>query len=440
MNQLKINDNSLIKKENFSCIKKLVSKIADKTLEQLEQESLFVFTNILKNTEDLSNNQMIIKSLSDYYCTENVLGFIGYGDERLVIKSRFSDDKDFFFQYLLKKVFKFQNFLKLETNSDFSNSLFNFLLFLFPNYLNKAMRKGLFKKYINNKYNDENIKGVIDIDRHIKKNIPFDGKVAYNQREFSYDNNLMELVRHTIEFIKRKPYGNCLLIKVKNEVKKVIDATYNYKKEDKQKIIEWNKKNSIHHAFYHEYCLLQRICLLILRYRGHNIGSGFKRIYGILFDGAWLWEEYVNLLIDDYFYHPKNKAGIGAQRLFCNNIGLIYPDFISRDFNPRKIADAKYKPYTNIGNQDYLQILAYMYRFDAKIGYFLYPESDNTEDKQLLLNSGTTFDNNVKPRNDIRVIKHGLKIPKNVKDYETFESLMKINEQEFIEIFKTMLC
>ena len=35
----------------------------------------------------------------------------------------------------------------------------------------------------------------------------------------------MELVRHTIEFIKRKPYGNKLLIKVKDEVKLVIDAT-----------------------------------------------------------------------------------------------------------------------------------------------------------------------------------------------------------------------
>ena len=87
------------------------------------------------------------------------------------------------------------------------------------------MRKGLFKKYIRHRYNDGNVKGTIDVARHIEKNTPFVGNVAYSQREFSYDNSLMELVRHTIEFIKRKPYGNKLLIKVKDEVKLVIDAT-----------------------------------------------------------------------------------------------------------------------------------------------------------------------------------------------------------------------
>ena len=86
------------------------------------------------------------------------------------------------------------------------------------------MRKGLFKKYVRNRYNDGNVKGTIDIARHIEKNTPFTGSVAYSQREFSYDNNLMELVRHTIEFIKRKPYGNKLLKKAKDEVKQIVDA------------------------------------------------------------------------------------------------------------------------------------------------------------------------------------------------------------------------
>lgn len=52
-------------------------------------------------------------------------------------------------------------------------------------------------------------------------------------------------------------------------------------------------------------------------------------------------------------------------------VGLIYPDFISRDNKKRIIADAKYKPIDHIGNKDYLQILAYMFRFDAKLGYYL---------------------------------------------------------------------
>lgn len=56
-----------------------------------------------------------------------------------------------------------------------------------------------------------------------------------------------------------------------------------------------------------------------------------------------------------------NKGGKGAQRLFDGKIGLIYPDFISRDNEMRIIADAKYKLIENIRNRDSLQILAYMF-------------------------------------------------------------------------------
>lgn len=271
--------------------------------------------------------------------------------------------------------------------------------------------------------------------RHIEKNTPFTGNVAYCQREFSYDNNLVELIRHTIEFIKRKPYGNNLLIKVKEEVKLVIDATPRYELYDRQKIIEANKKNSVRHAYYREYLALQHLCILILQHQKHQIGLGSKQIYGILFDGAWLWEEYINSLVDDVFYHPMNKGGTGAQRLFGGNIGLIYPDFISRDNKTRIIADAKYKPIDNIGNKDYLQVLAYMFRFDAKAGYYLYPEAAGSEDMKLWMNKGSTYESNVVPRDDIYITKHGLRIPSNAESYEGFVIMMKQSEDEFKQVF-----
>ena len=271
--------------------------------------------------------------------------------------------------------------------------------------------------------------------RHIEQNTPFTGNVAYSQREFSYDNNLMELVRHTIEFIKGKPYGNNLLIRVKDEVKLVIEATPRYEQYDRQKIVEANKKNAVRHAYFREYLALQRLCLLILQHQKHQIGSGSRQIYGILFDGAWLWEEYVSSLIDDVFFHPMNKGGTGAQRLFDGNVGLIYPDFISRDNETRIIADAKYKPIDNIGNKDYLQVLAYMFRFDAKAGYYLYPEAAGTADRRLWMNKGSTYEANVAPRDDICLTKHGLKIPVDAENYEMFVFQMKVSEAEFRQVF-----
>jgi len=436
MKLLKIKDNSQRKKDAFSYIATLTGKIADKTLGQLEREGVFVFPEIVKDAEDITWDQMIIQSVNNTYRSGNVMGVLGCGDERLIIASRFGgEDEDFFFQYLLDCVLDFPNIVDMKSDANQDNRLFNFLLFLFPYYLKTAMRKGLFKRYIRHRYNDGNVKGAIDIARHIEKNTPFTGSVAYSQREFSYDNSLMELVRHTIEFIQRKPYGNHLLIKVKDEVKRVIDATPSYELYDRQRIIEQNKKDTVRHAYFREYLALQRLCLLILRHQKHQIGSGSKQIYGILFDGAWLWEEYVNSLIENTFYHPMNKGGKGAQRLFDGNIGLIYPDFISRDNEKRIIADAKYKPIDNIGNRDYLQVLAYMFRFDAKAGYYLYPEAEGVDDLKLWMNRGSTYEANVTPRDDISITKHGLKIPMDMSDYAGFVARMRTYEQEFIRAF-----
>ena len=242
----------------------------------------------------------------------------------------------------------------------------------------------------------------------------------------------MELIRHTIEYIKSKPYGNKLLGTIKEEVDLVIEATAEYNASDRRRIIENNQKNVVRHAFYHEYRALQQLCILILRNEKHQIGLGTKRVYGILFDGAWLWEEYMNLLIGEMFFHPMNKGGHGAQWLFAGNTGLIYPDFIGRDQNQRIIADAKYKPVENIGNKDYLQVLAYMFRFHAKQGYFLYPESQNRDSLELRINSGVSFENNVFPREDIKVIKHGLLVPDKVSNYEEFLQAIGKNEKKFV--------
>lgn len=222
-----------------------------------------------------------------------------------------------------------------------------------------------------------------------------------------------------------------MLIRVKDEVKLVVEATQSYELYDRQKIIDANKKNTIRHTYFREYLALQRLCLLILQ---HQIGAGSKQIYGILFDGSWLWEEYVNSLIEEAFFHPRNKSRKGAQKLFEGNIGEIYPDFISRDDKMRIIADAKYKPIGNIGSKDYLQVLAYMFRFDAKEGYYLYPETETIKDLKLHMNSGSTYKGNVKPREDIHVTKHGLKIPVEADCYSVFSARMQESESEFRKV------
>ena len=230
MKQLLIKDNQYKSKSYFSEIKDVVDCIADKTLAELEKEGVFVFPSSVRESEDLTNDQMILQSYNDMYVSGNVMGFLGVENQRLVIESRFSrGERDYFFQYLLEKILEFPNFINLETSANQDERLFSLLLFLFPRYLRNAMRKGLFKTYICKKYNDGNVRGSIDVARHIKNNTPFIGNIAYSKREYSYDNYLIELVRHTIEYIKGKNCGRMLLDTIKDEVNQIIQATPEYR-------------------------------------------------------------------------------------------------------------------------------------------------------------------------------------------------------------------
>jgi 5-methylcytosine-specific restriction endonuclease McrBC regulatory subunit McrC len=432
---VKINDNSSVSKSEFMEIENLVGRILNKTLSQLEKENIFVFPELVKESEDITGKQMIIQEVNNNYRSSNVMGFLGCGDERLIIESRFSNGPDdYFFQYLLEKVLEFPNILDLNTDYHQNDRTFNLLLFLFPYYLKQAMRKGAFKTYTQRKFNDGNVKGTIDFGRHIQKNTPFVGTIAYSKREFSYDNYLMEMIRHTIEFIKKKFCGQRILRKVKDEISSVVSVTPNYKNYDCQKIIIENKKNPLRHAYYHEYRSLQRLCIMILQHDKLQTELGIHQIQGVLFDGAWLWEEYVNLIISSEFYHPMNKKGRGAQQLFSTDtgkVGLIYPDFLGKNNHNRVVADAKYKPIGNIGNKDYLQILAYMFRFGARKGLYLYPESHKNKSKTFNLNSGLSFENNVAARNDTQVVKLGFAIPQEVNSYKEFRQQMVESEAVF---------
>ena len=131
-----------------------------------------------------------------------------------------------------------------------------------------------------------------------------------------------------------------------------------------------------------------------------------------------------------------NKKKLGVQKFF-DRAGTIYPDFLGRNPINRVIADAKYKPAKNIYGRDYLQILAYMFRFESKRGYFLYPQSGEQRDGQFIhlrLNQGITYEKNVSPREDIDVIKLGFVIPRYSNNYKEFVRQMEESERLFFQL------
>ncbi len=318
--------------------------------------------------------------------TGNIMGFIGCGGTEITIHSRFSTnyEDDYFMQYLLQKVFAINIF---DLNHSRSNeSALDMAVLMFPYFLQKALLQGLYREYRRIEYNDDRVRGSIDFNRHIKLNYPFrNGKVAYTTKEYRYDNSITQLVRHTIEYIKSLKSSSYILFAnedIKAYVQTIIDATPSYRKGDLAKVMAQNVRPKIH-PYYSEYRPLQRLCLQILRHERISYGQNSERIHGVLFDGAWLWEEYLGIIMKKaHFVHSKNKERQGGLPVYINRArGKIYPDYI----HPLVVADAKYKRYyrqvedaveLGIPREDLYQMISYLHLTDRNIGILICPRDD----------------------------------------------------------------
>ena len=352
-------------------------------------------------------------------------GFIGINDLQITIHSRFSEKEakeDYFLHYMLQKVLSVNLFdLKHTTTNE---QVLDFLFYLFPYYLKNALSQGLYKAYERKEYNDANARGTIDINRHIKTNVPFNGRVAYRTREFSHDNNLTQLIRHTIEYIRTRKIGNALLQNDPDtQAYVIILATPTYKKQDKLKVIQNNQKIT-HHPYFTKYAPLQKLCLKILNHEHLKYGKEKDKVFGLLFDVAWLWEEYLaTLLTRQGFKHPDNRRktngvwlGFHKTENHKNNAFLRFPDFYDQEPDGI-IIDAKYKHKIN-DVADVNQIITYLYRLKGRLGLFIQP-SINPDDSRSYALRGYGIDQNA------HLIKYQIPIPTNQTSYKAFVMKMR---------------
>ena len=423
---MRITDNQhRIAKEDFVAeYPKLSQAVLDRTLDNLSKEdNIFIFPNDLMNSPDLDKDQKILETVNQEIKTGNVIGFLGYGQERLTLSSRFSDgSNDHFLHYLLQKVLNI-NLTSLDVGLSPEDKLYQLLVYLFTKYLQAALRKGLYKEYQRFSHNDSHVKGVIDVGNHLKRNVPFTGNIAYTTREFTYDNPLMQLIRHTIEYIETQKSFGALLDNNRETMAEVTRVTPSYKLADRAKFIRINKTKPLRHAYFREYRKLQELCLMILNREKHGLGYQEQKIHGILFDVAWLWEEYVHTLLPKDFIHPRNKEKKGGISVFSGGKRKVYPDFYNREL--KTVLDAKYKKLEltekGINRDDLFQLISYAYILQAEKAGLIFPSIDQTVSSEIgkVLGYG------------VLLKKCSIQIPQKVSSYSEFYEMLEMSEKIF---------
>lgn len=141
-----------------------------------ESHSLRLFTLAFDNQEG---------SARTWINTGNCMGVVRLRDKgggrsvQIEIGSRFDEGrKPFFLTYLLSRVFGGSI---VDLVSLGRESLWDMLLaFVFRRRLLAASAVGLFKQYRTFGHNDDRVRGRIDVDEHLRRNVPFCGRVMFH--------------------------------------------------------------------------------------------------------------------------------------------------------------------------------------------------------------------------------------------------------------------
>ncbi|HFI0457283.1 TPA: guanosine 5'-monophosphate oxidoreductase [Streptococcus suis] len=397
----------------------LVEKLSNRTLKQLAGEDFLLFPPNINQSSDLRAEQSIFELRNGQWWTCNLAGFLAGQGESMTIRSRFSldDGDDFFLQYMLETVLHY-NVTKHQLNSQRNQSFYDLLVFLFPYYLNQAMSKGIYKEYVRNNYNDSHLRGRIDISQHIRQNALFTGRIAYQTREFSFDNPVNQLIRHTIEKIC---HHHVFILDteptIREHVQVIRQLTPSYSLMDRETVLLKNINSPLRHGYFEEYIHLQELCIRILQEEKIHFGNLDQHINGFLIDIAWLWEEYIGKVTN--WEHYGRGSNLKTLHLFKNPVqSPRYPDFVYQGIP----IDTKYKRFLDSRN-DYNQLTTYVHILHAKQGGFIQPSTEKSGLEEIGELSGLGG----------KLFSYYFQIPQSYTGYDDFCQLMKNEEKRMLE-------
>lgn len=460
---MKLNDNtsysSLVLKPAEA---KFLKSLSSSTIQELNDEQdggILVWPHSFKiGEDDLAKMKVVECTLDketkniDTLKTNNLVGFVGNGKVQIEIGTRFCSNKDkeqdYFLYYMLSKVFQL-NIINMKVGSGSLNEL-DLLIFMFPRLLQDAMRQGLYKQYVKREYNDSNIRGTIDVSRHLRLNYPSNGRIAYHTREFSYDNYVTQLIRHTIEHVERLPMGAMLLSESKEMeecVRNIVQSTPSYQKSTKRNVMADNRK-VVSHPYFTKYKALQQLCLAILRNERISHGTQSDKVHGVLIDVAWLWEEYLAIVLSKvgFKHHTSQNSfklfeNVDSERCFQT----IIPDYLHEK---NYVADAKYIPLHRFEHLDaeraaavYYKTIMYMYRFATPKGFLFHPcHADDKQQDETLKKENTIIRADYKIDNSRECTLHklGMVIP-SADDFMNFTRQMSLVEQDYSSEIQLLL-
>ena len=213
-----------VKKDKKIINNKLEINLSDYKNKKYFKNMIFSFLKDEDN-KDLKNQDDLIISISksneDNYIAQsgNYIGKFDWNGLEINIKSRFSN------QFLIRML-NFANDIFLddvnvlgkESKNDLDYSKF-IIYYMFIQKVEKAFLLGFPKSYVSVNYHEMKVKGKIDINRFIKNDIPFKGKISSTSREQKEIQEIIDVLYKAITIIEKNKFDTKNISHIKTHLK-----------------------------------------------------------------------------------------------------------------------------------------------------------------------------------------------------------------------------
>lgn len=271
------------------------------------------------------------------------------------------------------------------------------LLILYTNFilkLEKLSVLGLPKSYQRLEHHDNKLRGQLDINRFIKKDIPFQGKISSTSYEQVYVQEIVDVLYGAmINIEKRMPHL------VGERIFGVRNLIYHHA--NRQFVDEKTIENALYHksiqnSLYGGFKNIIEIASYIIRHDSSHVHHTDNKYKGLIFDVSLLWESYLYKILkdniedenwkvahedainvyDEKFYRRKMKPDIIIKNENTNPRQIIVLDAKSKSMEYKQgIGDGS---HGDLDRSDFFQINTYMSyyhnnKYQVIAGGLLYP-------------------------------------------------------------------
>ena len=260
------------------------------------------------------------------------------------------------------------------------NSLLDLYFEMYLNEIEQLLRAGLIKNYRNKDSNILALKGRLDFNKNIQKNLIHQERFYTTHQIYDYEHLINQILLKGLIILKSITYNTSL----KDKIERLLVNFPNIKEINIQKHhfdrITQNRKTVSY------FKALQIAKMIILNY-SPDISSGNENMLTLLFDMNKLWEEYIYRML----LRVKDKDLIinfqNIQKFWESK--TVRPDLVitqkKENGDETFIIDTKWKvldvKYPKPSDDDLKQMYVYNLYWDAKRSLLLYPNSLKTNEK-----------------------------------------------------------